>query len=421
MNRKLAIAVAVGVAARVALIAGAWSVRGRDAFLVPDSHSYLRLADALARGEGFRNVQGLPEMFRTPGYPLLLALGSAIEHPVRFALALNLVLSAAVVVLTFVLARSVLRDERIAMICAFIAALEPTMLAWSAKVMPVTLLTFALLAFAVAALRAMETKERRWFVVAAIALCLAAYAKPIAYPLVILFCVLSLLRVRAAAVFVVVCVLLLAPWHVRNARHGYAGFSTLVARAAYLSAGASILAQREHRQYEDVRQELLRRGDVRGPTADPARYGREGWSLVASQPFAYAKTHARGMLRTMFDPGAAEYLRFFGLYEEGGRASMADHGMLSTARTYPLAFWSSVALAIMLAPLVLLPVLAIIRTRSGAMLLLAVLAGYLIAAGGGVPGYARFRVPAVPFLIVMSAMAKEALSRRSGRGCAKRG
>jgi hypothetical protein len=43
-------------------------------------------------------------------------------------------------------------------------------------------------------------------------------------------------------------------------------------------------------------------------------------------------------------------------------------------------------------------------------MLLAIVPGYLVFAGGGVPGYSRFRAPAVPFLIVMSAVA---FTRRS--------
>ena len=72
-------------------------------------------------------------------------------------------------------------------------------------------------------------------------------------------------------------------------------------------------------------------------------------------------------------------------------------------RAYPLTFWSSVVLAMVLAPLVLLPLVFAYRARSAAFFLLFAIAAYLITAGGGVPGTARFRAPTVPFLIVMSA------------------
>ena len=241
-------------------------------------------------------------------------------------------------------------------------------------------------------------------------LCTAAYIKPIAYPLVFIICLASLFRIsfirpRAALLFVLVCAALLIPWIARNHRAGYTGFSTLMARAVYVSAGGSVLAQREHRPYEEVRQELIRRADVRGPTAQPRRFAREGAALVASDPLGYAKTHLKGMLRTLFDPGATEYLRMFDLYREGGGAMMATRGIGTTARAYPIPFWSSIALAMILAPLVILPFIGAYRSPTVAFVLLAIVAGYLVFAGGGVPGYSRFRAPAVPFLVLMSAVA----------------
>jgi hypothetical protein len=405
-RRWLGIAIAAGVLVRVLIAAVASLRRGLPAFLVPDSGSYLRLADSFLAGEGFRGFYGAPELFRTPAYPLLLTIGKAIERPVLFALVVQTLMSVAIIALTFLLARRLLNDERLAASCAFLVAIEPTLLAWSLKVMPETFLTLALVAFAYAAVRALESPQPRWIVTAAIAICVAAYVKPIAWPLVVLLCLASLMRIRTAAIFIPVCALLLAPWHLRNARHGYAGFSTLFARAAYLSAGGSIVAEREQRPYEQVRRELLQKGKVRGPAGDPAAaYGREGVSLIASNPLGYAKTHVKGMLRTMLDPGAAEYLRFFDLYRKGGRARLEGSGLTATMGAYPLMFWSSVVLAIVLAPLVVLPLIAVFRTRGAAFFLLFAIAAYVITAGGGVPGYARFRVPAVPFLIVMSAFA----------------
>jgi len=412
MTRRLIAAIGAGLSVRILLIAGAWTRRGVDAFLVPDSSSYLGLAERLTAGLGFVDRTGKAELFRTPGYPLLLAAGST--HPVVVALVSQLLMTAGIVVLTFLLARRMLDDDRIAVVCAFVVALEPTMLTWSLKVMPETLLTLALVAFAYAALRAFDTRETRWIVAAAFALSLAAYVKPIAWPLVILLCALSLLRWRMAAIFILTCALLLVPWHVRNARRaGYPGFSTLIARAAYISAGGSILAQREHRPYAEIHEELVDRAGVRHSEGDPSQYGRQGLTLLASDPLGYTKTHVKGMLRTLFDPGATEYLRLFRLYGDGPPPSFAAQGIGGVARQYPLAFWLSVGLAVVLAPLVLLPVVGLWRGRSVGYLLLAVVVAYLITAGGGVPGYSRFRAPAVPLLVVMSAVVVDELRRRT--------
>lgn len=416
LHKRLLLATGAGLLIRTVVAAVAWAHRGPAAFLVPDSFSYLRSAERLAAGHGFVDRWNLPEMFRTPGYPLLLSAGSAVGHPVLFALVLQSLMTAGIIALTYAIAREVTSEGRLAGFCALAVALEPTMLTWSLRVMPETSLTLCLVAFAYAALRVLASPQgegrlsRSWIITAGVMLCAAAYMKPIAYPLVFIICIASLIRPRTTLPFVLVCAALLVPWIARNHRAGYTGFSTLMARAVYVSAGGSVLAQREQRPYEDVRQELLRRADVRGPTAKPRSFAREGASLVASDPLGYAMTHVKGMLRTLFDPGATEYLRMFDLYDQGGGAMMASRGIGTTARAYPLPFWSSIALAILLAPLVILPLIGAWRFPTPAFVLLAVVAGYLVFAGGGVPGYSRFRAPAVPFLVVMSAVA---FARRS--------
>lgn len=407
--RNVIVAVAASFFCR-AILATIALRQGLGIFLVPDSPRYLRLAANLAAGRGFVD-RGNWEVFRTPGYPLLLAAGAA--RPIVFAIVLNMVVAAAIVVVTYALARRLpSRDpasERLATLCALIVAVEPTMLAWSLKVMPETLLTLCLLLFVACAIRALDTRDLRWTIAAATALCAAAYVKPVAYPLVLVIFAASLFAraPRMSIAFLATAVLLLAPWHWRNyERTGYAGFTSLMDHMLYLSAGGSVVAQREHRPFESVRRELLTREKLRAEGENGernARIRREGAHLLASNPLGYAITHAKGMARTLFDPGATEYLRFLGVYSQGARATLDQRGgPAAVARTFPLVFWLSIAFAIALLPLVVLPLFAL-RHPSREFILLAIVAAYLITAGGGVFGTARFRVPAVPLLVLMSA------------------
>lgn len=398
-------AIAAGVIARLAVITIAALRRGSEAFLVPDSETYLTPALTLLRHFAFDDRYGDPELGRTPAYPLLLTLGWALDAPIAYALILNVALSALIVILTFRVARHVL-DERTATICAWVVALEPTMMTWSLKVMPEMLLVVCLLLFALAALHDKP-------VAAGVALAAAAYAKPIAYPLVFLA---ALLLRRRALVYLATVIVCLAPWHIRNAvRTGYAGFSTIAERAVYLGAGGSVIAQREQRPHDDVRREMMEKHALRSSRGDPARFARirdEGAAIVADDPLTWLKIHAKGIVRTLVDPGAVEYLRFFGLYAEGGRAAMAQGGLAAAARAFPLGFWLSIVLAVLLLPLLVLPLIGALRVpgeRRMAFALFALIAGYLIIVSGGIHGYHRFRVPAVPFLVLMSAFARRTL------------
>jgi 4-amino-4-deoxy-L-arabinose transferase-like glycosyltransferase len=407
-------AIVAAVAVRALLIAIGYAVHGRNAFLVSDSHRFLDLARSLAAGAGFTDAGGLPELFRTPAYPLLLAPGVLLGRPVTWALMVNMLTTAAIVALTFTIARRLFASERAAALCALVAAVEPTMLSWSIRVMAEPLVTMCLAAFAYAALRAIETRETKWLAAAALAICAAAYAKPIAYPLVFVVAASSLVALRsprATAVFAAVCATLLAPWHLRNMHAGgYAGFTTVVDRSLYFAAGASVAARREQVPHRTVQ---LRMGDRARLAAvdDTARYARmrrEGVALIASDPYGYAATHVKGIGKTLLDPGAAEYLRLFGLYSEGAEASLRGGGVRAIVREQPLWFWSSLVLGIALLPLVVLPLYGMFRVpraKRPAFVLFALLAAYLLVAGGGVPARARFRAPAVPFLVLMSACA----------------
>ena len=412
----LSIAVAIGL--RVVLMMVMWRQMGPPGFFVPDSPAYLEFANTLAARGEFENYVGTPEFLRTPGYPALLAIGAMARKgwmfTVQFAMALNLALSAAVVALVYVLARR-LFDQRIGGLCALLAAVEPTMMAWSLRLMPETALTFSLVLFAYCAMRALTTAGSGWMMAAAASVAAAAYVKPVAWPLIFVLAAAAFfvpgIGRRRATVFLVVAVLLVAPWHVRNYRRiGHAGFSTAMERNLFFGAAASVMAHQEGRGLRDVQADLVKQ---EAASVNAASHVRRGLAFVASRPDVVVRNHVVGTMRTLFDPGATEYLRFLGLYSRGGRAALAGEGILGAARVYPLAFWSSLALAIVLSPLVLLAFAGVVRAWRRRDILIATLAFivlYLTFVSGGSPGTGRMRVPMVPFLILLSAYA---VSRRS--------
>jgi hypothetical protein len=314
-----------------------------------------------------------------------------------------MVFAVLIVVVTWRIARELFHDDRVAGVCAIVIAVEPSMMLWSLKVMPETLFTFCLVLFAYAAIREKP-------VAAAIALCAAIYVKPIAWPLALIVPLAAIrFQPKRALILFATCAALLAPWHVRNyVTAGYAGFSSLIDRSIYISAGGSVAARQQGIPFAEMRQQLIARDDRRA--ADPARYAEmrsEGFSRVASNPLGWATTHVLGMLRTLLEPGAAEYARTFGLYTaNGGLTAIIDGRFGGFARAHPVLIAVSIIWAVVLLPLVLLPIIAATRVPTESPLafaLFALIAAWLVLAGGGVPGYHRFRVPAVPFLVLMSA------------------
>jgi 4-amino-4-deoxy-L-arabinose transferase-like glycosyltransferase len=419
-------ALLLAAALRLSIATLAWQLGGPDAFLASDSSGYLASAAALAASFEFDDVLGRPEIFRTPGYPFLLTPGVLLGSPLPYALLVQIALSLCVVLLTHATARRLLNDDRAAGVCALVVAIEPTMLLWSMKVMPETLFTVLVLAFACAALRAIGTAGARWTALAAAALASAAYVKPIAYPLVFLsFGALVVLQhrrkirsYRPAVAFLVVSAGLLAPWHIRNARvAGYAGFSTLFDHALYVSVGGSLAAQRDGRSFERVRIERLARTPRLAAETSYSEMRTEGLTLLRTHAAEYGRIHLYGVMRTLFDPGAVEYLRLLGAYPKTGGAlvRMIDRGPVAGLRDFgarqPLAFWTSAVMSAVLLPLVMLPVVAargVPAPARSAYLFLGLVAAYFVICGGGVPGSSRFRVPVVPLLVLMTGFAVNA-------------
>ena len=101
MKRPIVIILAVAGVLRFALLAGTWGAPKR--LLMPDSAEYLELSNSLACRGAFERGDR-PEVFRTPGYPLLLMTGLPFGPAGWRAVAvLQVVIDVALVYLTYLL------------------------------------------------------------------------------------------------------------------------------------------------------------------------------------------------------------------------------------------------------------------------------------------------------------------------------
>jgi 4-amino-4-deoxy-L-arabinose transferase-like glycosyltransferase len=404
---SLRIAIVPAIACRVFLLLLLGNLGRPNVFRADDSDTYTTAAQNIASRGEYLDRHGDPEIFRTPGYPLAIAPFLALRASDALIVSMNIVFAVLIVIVTWRIARQLFNGDRVAGICALIVAVEPTMMLWSLKVMPETLFTLCLVLFAYAAIREKP-------IAAGIALCAAIYVKPIAWPLALIVPLVGVwFQPKRALILVATCAALLAPWHIRNyVTAGYPGFSSLIDRSIYITAGGSVAARQQGVPFLEMRRQLLARDDARAAAGDPARYAemrRDGVSRIVSDPFGWTKTHVFGMARTLFEPGAAEYGRLFRLYTaKGGLVSMVDGRFTGFAHAHRVLIVVSIVWALVLLPLVLLPIAGAMRLPASSRLafgLFALITAWLVVAGGGVPGYHRFRVPAVPFLVLMSAFA----------------
>ena len=114
-----------------------WQSRLGGQFGFPDSESYWALAHSIAQGQPYQFGQADAKVFRTPGYPLLLAplfLWGGPEPPVIWARVLSALFGTAAIVCVGSLGL-VLFNRRVALVAAALAAFYPGAVALGAFVL----------------------------------------------------------------------------------------------------------------------------------------------------------------------------------------------------------------------------------------------------------------------------------------------
>ncbi len=418
--------VATAAALRLALLAATLVRTGTEVITSGDTASYLEPGRNLLLHGSF--VTGaLPEIDRTPGYPLFLALASL--PGAAFAAFAQAILSALTVVLVWRLARAVFGDGRVALVAAWLLAFEPASIIYSVRLLPETLF-LALLPLSLERL-AVFLRWRRLSALAVAGLWLAAatFVRPVSYYLpaalaVGLFAVLARvpgLRWKAPAALLLATLPWLAIWQMRNrVETGFGGFSSIVARNLYFYQAAEVLARVERRPFIDVQRGfgypdepayLARHPEQAG--WDQARrvafMGAEAKRILRAHPGVYLKMHLEGSAVVAFTPCAADLLRLLGAYPQDGPRRVVNEGPLRAARslvrTHPCTAVAMAALEAGLLGLYLLAVRGMLcgGARREALWLLLGTMLYFLAVSGGAQAVGRYRLPVMPIVCIFAA------------------
>jgi hypothetical protein len=259
---RLAGPVIAAAVVRLTLLAVVLARHGADALNQDDTFSYLEPGrNLLLHGRFF--ADGVPDLLRTPGYPLFLAVTSL--GGLSVAAVANVLLSVFSVILVWRLGRTVSGDSRVALGAAWIFAFEPVSITFSVFLLSETLfLTLFLLSLE--RLTAFLDGGRLPVLAAAgVWLAAATFVRPVTYYLPValalgLFFVLARvprLRWKAPAVLLISVLPWLAAWQMRNwMETGYQGFTSVTDINLYYFCAAKVTAEVQHRNYFDLRREL---------------------------------------------------------------------------------------------------------------------------------------------------------------------
>jgi 4-amino-4-deoxy-L-arabinose transferase-like glycosyltransferase len=305
--RAVWLAVALGIAARLAFALGYWV----DKPLTHDEREYLLLARNVAEGRGFAHLQpdGTPvagEHFgRAPAYPLLLAgilraAGVPGDHDPALLRAIRIVQSVLGGGLVWLLAWLAGRaaGPRAAVAAGWLAALFPPLVWTPAYIWSETL--FSVLALGCAAVLSVERRTPRVYAAAGLLAGVAVLTRPAMLfflPLAVLW--LAWRREwRGVVLISLACALVMLPWTIRNVRE-YGRFVLVASEGGItfwtgnhpLAVGEGDLAANPQLKRENM---ALR---ARHPGLTPEElepiYYREALRFIREQPVAWAGLMAR--------------------------------------------------------------------------------------------------------------------------------
>lgn len=424
-NKPLKLLLAITVVSRIFFALVIWKISGPSGFFGSDTGTYVEPARALLHGS-FSSLGG-PELFRTPGYPLLLMPAVALGHLVIIALAENFVLAALTAWMIWEIAGSLSPDPKGAFWAVLLYCFEPMGFLHSEKILSETLFTTLFVLFVWILVRFLREPRYAGLALSAVVLGCATYVRPASLylglwlvPLLLLFPRALSWRQRAcrAILFPVMFMLTLAPWVVRNTKAaGYMGFSSNSAGCLYFYSAAAVQAKLAHRSLSQIQDEW---GHVNSDhyfhmhpeqrawsQARVAQFwGAEAKRIISRHWVLYSLIHARGCAVVLFEPGATEILKVLRLYPEfGGLLSRAlDQGFWRAAlwlfHEHPIA---AVLLPLLLAQLLLYYAFALAGLRRlplDAKFLFVSLVVYFVLVSGIPAAVARFRVPIMPLVCI---------------------
>jgi hypothetical protein len=447
---RLAWPIIAAVVIRFTLLGALLFQGGSSALTENDTNSYMEPGRNLLLHGSF-TADGVPDLFRTPGYALFLAITSLPGIPA--AAAANVILSACSVMLVWKLALALFNDDRIAISAAWLFAFEPLSVIHSVFPLSETLFTALILLTVERLTEFLRGRCLRVLFAAGLCLTAATFVRPITYYLPValafgLFLVLARepgLRWKAPVVLLISVLPFLAAWQIRNwSETGYGGFASISEVNLYSFVAADVTARVEHRDFFAARRDLgMETGAVHNGSGQSylrqtylARHPEQfGWTQ--GRRLAFMHSEAVQVIRAHYGVYFGSILRTLpGILFSSG-AGFVDHPLntgssaldarfihgdllsLGPARwwaqfvkeypkAYPWAIAGRVALIAILLGLYAFAVRGIFRCDKGntGLWLLLGTCLYLIAvsaAGAAPTADARFRQPVMPAVCILAA------------------
>jgi len=447
-NLEILPPLAVGAALRLALMVAAYLLTGTEVITQGDTATYVEPGRNLIL-HGVYTAGGLPEIDRTPGYPLFVTLSGMLFGNVLLAVTAQIALASLSLLLVSKIARRTFSNQatgtKAGVAAAWLYALDPVSITYTARLLPETLFILLLL-FVIDRLLAFYSHHKlSTLCLAGVTLAAATYVRPVSYYFVLpLAAALSLtvpsrrgLRWKAPAVLLLTTLPLIALWQIRNAiETGYSGFSSIVEENLYFFQSAELTAELQHIPIEVEQQKLGYPDEASYISAHPEQrlwsesqrlhfMHNEAVRVISRNRWLYLKSHLTGVAIVAFSPCATEFVQLIGAYPSNSQmpgskipGRIVNYGILASLRAtvfaYPGLTFAKALFELYLCGLYVLAIRGV-ASRQGSGISIVTLIGislYFLLISGGAQAVARYRLPVQPELCVLAAGGFVALPKK---------
>jgi 4-amino-4-deoxy-L-arabinose transferase-like glycosyltransferase len=417
----------------------------------PDSIGYYRLAENLRQHGVFSRSEQppfIPDSVLTPVYPFFLAALMTLSGGGLWIVAVAQAIINSLTAAWVVMLGERLLDKRAGIIAGSCYAFDPSALVHTFSLLTESLFTLLFLAANFFLLSFIKKPSSKDLIESAILLGLATLCRPVGLYYFAMAVAIMLLvhspalnvRLRNAAMYVLIFALILCPWLLRNKlTFGVASLTSLQGNNLLLMNAAYLKAAQEHIDYATAERLLEAEADsvlvAQGLPAeklkleyrgkqygyqinDPRQarvYEKLALEKIIASPLLYARVHLMGLLPSLLDTSVRDFYHFLGKERPalGVRALLVTEGLKSALQK----FWSRIETGYLILYLSNLGWLIThyvfagiaiyrhIKTNSTMpvwLLLMPIIYLIFITLPAGSE---RFRFPAMPYLYLLSAFA----------------
>jgi Dolichyl-phosphate-mannose-protein mannosyltransferase len=289
--------------------------------LMPDSSSYTNSAEALLRTGHFTVSPDNPEpqVARTPGYPVFLALVIWLfGKDYHFSLTIIQVLINFITIAVATYIANELWDLKTAMFVTSLLFFDILSLIYSQNLLSETLFTFFLIVSILPIVKGV--KNNNWGYINSLLsgtlIALTTLIRPITLHMIILLIPIYFYVIKTIVsswrksllytiIYLIPWIVLIQGWQVRNYMvAGTSDFATVKYKKLWVS-GAGILAKIKHIPLDEAMLEIIdnRKGYKSINLNDAKWYASKGIRLVREHPIIFFQTSFEGMVATIIGPG----------------------------------------------------------------------------------------------------------------------